>query len=133
MMQWVKGLNDINKWYQTHTSQIKVLKEGILFKRGGMKGNKGWQRRVFVLRRDFLSYYAGEERGAQHYKGKISLYQAKVEDTKTEKANSFQVITKERTFILAASSGEEKIEWTKEISKRITAISTDIDSIVVNA
>jgi len=69
-------------------------------------------------------------------KGKIPLYHASVSDNitpKPDRANAFQCITKDRTFVMAAASPEELKSWVEHIRHEIDTISADIDSITLES
>lgn len=76
----------------------------------------------------FLYYYAGEASGSLHFKGKIPLYGAKVEDVSTV---DFAVNTKDRVYEMTASTEQEKSSWIKFIGDQINVINLEVESIEI--
>lgn len=46
--QWIKGLEEINKFYQEHPDQLSIIREGFLMKKGP-RGMKAWKKRLCTL------------------------------------------------------------------------------------
>jgi hypothetical protein len=80
-----------------------------------------------------LYYYSGEASGSQHLKGKIALYSAVIQDVpKGERPYTFEIITKERVFLICADSEQEKVSWIKEVQEQIAVVSNDVNRIFFN-
>eukprot|EP01147_Barroeca_monosierra_P008473 gene8473-947_t len=98
---------------QTNMSaSVSVSKKGFLYKRGGIRGRKGWDRRFFVYEKGTLSYYIQEDDDKPQ--GMITLadmkgvrWSAKTSDSKSR----FELETYERTYFLLADSAQDGTEW----------------------
>eukprot|EP01114_Cavostelium_apophysatum_P005552 TRINITY_DN1673_c0_g2_i1.p2 TRINITY_DN1673_c0_g2~~TRINITY_DN1673_c0_g2_i1.p2 ORF type:complete len:302 (-),score=99.97 TRINITY_DN1673_c0_g2_i1:34-939(-) len=128
---WLTGLNNLNKFYQDNPNLLATVKEGYLFKKGGAK-QRGWKRRLFVLRQGFMYYYHIEASGSQHLKGKIPLLDAFVESLqKLDRPHCFHCVTKARTYILSAATEAEMNSWIEDVRKEIESVGADINSIAM--
>ena len=77
-----------------------------------------------------MYYYSGDSSGSQHLKGKIALYSSVIQDVpKGERPWSFEIITKERVFLISSDSEQEKVSWIKEVQEQIAVVSNDVNRI----
>jgi len=92
-------------------------KHGVLNKQGRGMGER-FKKRYFVLRDSILCYYKGESY-AENLKplGVIYLEQARIYELTDAKAKkfSFQIVTPQKSYTIAAQSASEMKEWMKEL------------------
>ncbi|XP_065831429.1 uncharacterized protein [Oscarella lobularis] len=96
------------------------LKEGILLKQGGRY--KSWKHRFFRLTPGVLMYYKTKQETTLLSKVRISGAQITEPKGVTKKPYQFSIVTtnewnKRSTYILAASSADEKTAWMEAFKK----------------
>lgn len=113
-----------NTAQRKRSSTNLVLKEGFLYKKGGII--KSWTRRYFILNKQSLCYFRREqEDGAAenlHPLGRIFLNDiVKIETDGVEKKKAFvfALHTKKRAVLLQAANVEDKSSWAAAISRAL--------------
>ena len=84
-------------------------KQGFLLKRNN---RNRWQKRWFVLHKNVLYYYKGDN--DSYSKGQIFIQHVKVEvprDTDKDKKFSFHITTANREYVLAAEDAASMFDW----------------------
>jgi len=68
-----------------------------------------------------------------HYKGKIALFNIKLETVSSKEKNQFPFTlqTTEKTYLIAANEEEERESWLKAIEKEASLINTRVNDIVI--
>ena len=98
-----------------------ILKEGFLFKKGGVM--KSWSRRYFVLTPQSLSYFKSElHQSARQPLGRIFLsdiVRISTESTEKRKAFVFALLTKKRTVLLQAANTEDREKWAEAVRRSL--------------
>merc|ERR1712113_988784 len=96
-----------------------IVKEGHLVKQS--KVLKSWRRRWFVLTPEYLCSFKneGELRNPTDFVRLRECRTCKAADADIGKENSIQLHTTTRVFLLIANSPEEKVSWTKSITKQM--------------
>lgn len=112
---------------QRRSTANLIIKEGFLFKKGGLI--KSWSRRYFVLNRESLCYFKRELQAAQRREdgvqgleplGRIFLTDIVSIDTEgveKKKAFVFALHTPKRAVLLQAANAEDKLNWAEAIRK----------------
>eukprot|EP01084_Bolivina_argentea_P170825 295988_1 len=91
-----------------------IIKKGLLQKRG--ERNRAWKQRYFLLNKfQQLRYY--KEKQYQKLMGTISLNEVIKIKHHSDKDYTFQLLTRDRTWILSASTSEERREWMELLNK----------------
>jgi len=70
---------------------------------------KNWKERFFIIRDNFLCYYASEKEDEQFLKGKIYIDKESI--VQNLSATKFMLITKNRRILLEAKSKNDKEDW----------------------
>eukprot|EP00013_Stygamoeba_regulata_P023768 CAMPEP_0177647334 /NCGR_PEP_ID=MMETSP0447-20121125/10243_1 /TAXON_ID=0 /ORGANISM="Stygamoeba regulata, Strain BSH-02190019" /LENGTH=1221 /DNA_ID=CAMNT_0019149909 /DNA_START=85 /DNA_END=3750 /DNA_ORIENTATION=- len=114
----------------------KPLKTGYLTKRGGSYGK--WQRRFFVLKSNFLSYFKDPKDAKPA--GLIDLENARVYRTNSKKKadiHAFEVVTPNRTYYIRAEAAVETEEWIQALNlakaRHLSAGTVDLNTTSVTA
>lgn len=98
-----------------------ILKEGFLFKKGGVM--KSWSRRYFVLTPQSLSYFKSElHQTTRQPLGRIFLsdiVHISTESSEKRKAFVFALLTKKRTVLLQAANTEDKEKWAEAVRRSL--------------
>ena len=87
-------------------------KRGWLWKRGGKDGNKGWNRRLFVLENGALMYFKRESESKAISKLDVrDMLSIEPSHDQSRPGLAFDLKTVGRTYIIAAESTAELTDW----------------------
>ena len=120
--QEAKELKKRRRLKKSYTGSLpsELVEQGWLNKRGGQDGQKRFKKRFFVMGNHLLGYFEKEEWGRANCRGVIDLDSATVVARGTTFRSKglfgFNIVTKERTYNLYASSDEERTCWELAIS-----------------
>ena len=104
---------------QARVSSSIILKEGFLYKKGGIM--KSWSRRYFVLTAQSLCYFRSEDHQRLEPLGRIFLSDIVNIETEGEKKKAFvfALHTKKRAVLLQAANVEDKDKWVEAIRRSL--------------
>ena len=112
---------------QRKSSPTLILKEGFLFKKGGII--KSWSRRYFILNKQSLCYFKREQelkdmtmQEGLHPLGRVFLSDVvNIETEGIEKRKSFvfALHTKKRAVLLQAANNEDRESWVEAIRRAL--------------
>jgi hypothetical protein len=101
-------------------SQSIILKEGFLYKKGGVI--KSWSRRFFVLSPQSLCYFKTEDHQTLEPLGRIFLsdiVSISTDGPEKKKAFVFVLQTKKRAVLLQGANTEDRDKWINIIKKSL--------------